>query len=636
MSRMPLPVIVGFGGFNAAGRSSFHHMYRRMVQESLPTAAARETVVGLAVLTGRVRYDNGLYKDNQGNTYTFDQVVSQFGETVLERSLVRRIEPQYFDVDAVHWHKNLRLGGGNGDGVSFTTLAKELPEPIPANWRVEEMLDGRVRVEIIESTEIRVDSYRCLPVQAAGQLPTGLNPEATYNSRFHPRGLQMALMAASDAVHSTGVPWSDIVDAISPDDVGVYAGSVLSQLDENSNVGLLQARLRGGRVSSKQLALGLSTMPADFINAYVLGSVGATGSAIGACATFLYNLRQGIEDIQSGRRRVVLVGGSEAPIVPEIIEGFDAMSALATDANLRKLDNSDEVDYRRASRPFGENCGFVIGESAQYVMLMDDELALNLGAQIFGAVPHVFINADGFKKSISAPGPGNYVTLAKTVAATRAIVGDQVLAQRSLLQAHGSSTPQNRVSESQIFDSVARAFAVERWPVAAVKAYLGHSVGPASADQLIASLGIFHYGLIPGIKTIDRVADDVCMKRLAISNRDQIAGDETPQVAFLNSKGFGGNNASASVLAPSFVEPMLEKRHGKSVYKQYLARREGVQAHAQAYEQRVLQGDLQVVYHFGQDMIDETQIEITDTAIKIPGFKNPIPLCTPNPYDDMV
>ena len=63
------------------------------------------------------------------------------------------------------------------------------------------------------------------------------------------------------------------------------------------------------RVTSKQLPLGLCEMPADFINAYVLGSLGATGATIGACATFLYNLRQGVEDIQSGRRRVVMVGG---------------------------------------------------------------------------------------------------------------------------------------------------------------------------------------------------------------------------------------------------------------------------------------------------------------------------------------
>lgn len=62
---------------------------------------------------------------------------------------------------------------------------------------------------------------------------------------------------------------------------------------------------------------------------------------------------------------------------------------------------------------------------------MDDALALELGADIHGSVPDVFINADGFKKSISAPGPGNYLTMAKAVAAAAQIVGEKSVRQHS-------------------------------------------------------------------------------------------------------------------------------------------------------------------------------------------------------------
>ena len=44
MSR--LPVIVGFGGYNAAGRSSFHHGFRRIVIETLDAQARQETLAG--------------------------------------------------------------------------------------------------------------------------------------------------------------------------------------------------------------------------------------------------------------------------------------------------------------------------------------------------------------------------------------------------------------------------------------------------------------------------------------------------------------------------------------------------------------------------------------------------------------
>ena len=61
--------------------------------------------------------------------------------------------------------------------------------------------------------------------------------------------------------------------------------------------GLFQANLVGSRTSSKHLAFSLGEMSADFVHAYVLGSMGATGNYMGACATFQYNLKIGIEQI---------------------------------------------------------------------------------------------------------------------------------------------------------------------------------------------------------------------------------------------------------------------------------------------------------------------------------------------------
>lgn len=631
MSKMRLPVITAFGGINAAGRTSFHHGYRRTILESLSGEQAGETVVGLATLMGLVTCEKGQYRDVDGTVYSHQQVAEVFREPVIGGTLIRQIE--HFDPSAVHWQKSMELQGQEG-GLKFVTGRKQLPEPLPPGWKVEELPDGQVKVEVAAAIETKVDSFRELAVQSAGQLPTGFDPSVQYQSRFHPRGLQMTLIGASDALNSLGVEWQRVVDNVRPDEIGVYAGSVLTQLDEFSYLGLLQSRMKGGRVSSKHLAMGLTTMPGDFINAYVLGSVGTTGSAVGACATFLYALRQGVEDIQSGRRRAVLVGSAEAPVVPEIIDGFDAMGALARDENLRRIDNSQTADHRRASRPFGENCGFVLGESSQFALLMDDELAMELGVDIYGAVPNVFINADGYKKSISAPGPGNYITLAKALASARAIVGEEAVRRGSFVQAHGSSTPQNRVSESLIFDKVTRAFGIEHWPVGAVKAYVGHSVGPASADQLMNTLGVFQYGLLPGIKTIDKVADDVCADRLSISSQDQDLGPDL-SVAFLNSKGFGGNNATASVLAPTVVERMLEKRYGKQAFADYRKRRENTREQALVYENRARTGELNTIYRFGEGMIDEKGIRLDDKKLEMPGFAQAVSLDSDNPYDDM-
>ncbi|HSC67583.1 MAG TPA: beta-ketoacyl synthase [Cellvibrio sp.] len=633
MSVARLPVIVGFGGFNAAGRSSGHHAYRRMVIESLPPQERQETLAGLSVMMGMVSFNEGAYRDTEGNPISVADIETRYGEQVLDGTLIRRIDKIFFDVDATHWQKSATLGSGDAPLV-VEMRKRDLPEPVPADWRLEAIDDDRVRVTILSGLEVKLDSYRDMPVKSAGQLPRGFNPGALYNSHYHPRALQLAVIGASDAIQSTGLVWQTVVNSVKPDQVGVYASNVMSQMDENGFGGLLQSRLKGGRVSAKQCPLGLNTMPADFVNAYILGSVGQTGAITGACASFLYNLQAAADDIASGKCRVAVVGCAEAPIVPEIIDGYATMGALASEEKLKKLDGTDEADPRRTSRPFGENAGFTMAEASQYVVLMDDALAMELGADIHGAVGDVFINADGFKKSISAPGPGNYITMAKAVASARAILGDESVRFRSMVQAHGSSTPQNRVTESQIFDQVAKVFNINKWPVSAVKAYVGHSLSAASGEQLIVSLGVFKYGLIPGIKTIDKVADDVFAGRLQISTSDEIC-EQPLDVAFLNSKGFGGNNATASIFAPHVVESMLARRYGEAAFKLYQERREAARTKASAYDIAALQGRFATIYHFGEGLIDEALIKVDQEHLTLPGFAQAIDLNFTNRFADM-
>ena len=47
---LKLPVIVGFGGVNAAGRSSFHHGHNRMIFDVLDSEKQSRTLQSLAAL----------------------------------------------------------------------------------------------------------------------------------------------------------------------------------------------------------------------------------------------------------------------------------------------------------------------------------------------------------------------------------------------------------------------------------------------------------------------------------------------------------------------------------------------------------------------------------------------------------
>lgn len=616
MSR--LPVIVGFGGINPAGRSSGHHGYRRLVIDNLAADKADRTFASLSALMQR----DGAMSD----------IEKQY---ILDHTLVRKLETNLFDAGAIRLHKSAQLNATDGP-ITFTVKQNQLPNSIPPDWKVEPTGGSEVRVTVDSDLQILFPDTRVSKVHAAGQLPTGFDPGTLYQSRSHPRGLQLTVFGASDAVNSLGIDWDIIRNKVPGDQISCYASSAMGQLDTNGNGGLLQAGLVGKRVSSKNVALGLAEMSADFVNAYVLGNVGTTGANIGACATFLYNLRQGVQDIRSGKYRVSVIGASEAPLVPDVIEGYRTMGALAEDEALNKIDGiTGEPDYRRACRPFAENCGFTLAEASQFIILFDDELAVELGAHVYGSVADVFINADGFKKSIPGPGIGNYVTVGKAMGVVRSILGEDALRQQSYMLAHGTGTPQNRVTESHIFSELAKTFEIERWPVAAIKAYLGHTVACAAGDQIISALGIWEEGIIPGISTIDKIASDVFEDNVDFLLEHREIGPEDMSAAFVNSKGFGGNNATAAILSPSVTKNMMQKKNGKKSMTKHAKLNEAVTEVSRAYDNAMISGENSVIYNFGVGVVEGDTLTLSKDSIKIPGQDRGVTLDIPNPYEDM-
>ena len=617
-----IPLIVGFGGINSAGRSSSHHGYRRMIMDTLSQVEANETYESLASLMN-IELESG-------------RLTAEQKQQINDHTLIRAIEGDWFDTENIIVNKRMAVSSSQGEMISFETKKRNLPEFLPENWSVTELGGNIVKVEISDSAEFLVPSQRIASVRSAGQLPTGFAPGKLYASRSHPRGLQMMIYGASDALGNLGIDWQLVRDHVPADMMSVYAGSCMGQLDLDGHGGMLGSRFNGKRVTSKQCALGLADMPADFINAYVLGSAGSTGATMGACASFLYNLRQGLYDIQSGKARVVVVGGSEAPITPDVIDGYAAMGALATDAGLMALDGTDRPDNRRSARPFSNNCGFTIAESTQCVVLFDDALAMELGATVYGAVTDVFVNADGFKKSISSPGFGNYISVAKSMAVARSILGEESIQQRSYVHAHGTSTPQNRVSESHILNEVAKTFGIEKWPVAAIKAYIGHSLGVSAGDQLVNCLGLWKHGVIPGIQTIDCVADDVFDSHLRIDSKHLEVGPEGMDVTVLNSKGFGGNNASSPILGPHIAKRMLKKKYGEKAFTQYQKENEKVREQSDAYDAAARKGESNVIYKFDNNVLSGDDIHLDGQHIQVPGYGVDIDLNIDSPYKDLL
>ncbi|KAA0874655.1 beta-ketoacyl synthase [Nitrincola tapanii] len=631
-----LPVIVGFGGINPAGRSSFHHGYRRLILDRLDTDSKTETLMSLASLMGLLRYEGDSYVTREGQSRPIHELLQELEPYIRDNTLIRRIHPDWFDVQHIMLNRPASLQG-DAPGLTFCLRSRHLPAVIPDNWRLTEREGGLTQVEVSGLCDVIFPDSRVAAVQSAGMLPTGFDPASLYQSRNHPRGLQMSVFAASDAMQSVGIDFDQLAQQLSPDQIAVFASNSIGQLDDAGFGGLTKFPALGKRTTSKQMPLGYAQMPADFVNAYLLGNAGMTGGALGACATFLYNLRSGVEEIRSGRRKLVLVGGSDAPVTPEIIEGFRAMGALAEDKDLMALDQlsaMNDAAYRRACRPFGNNCGFTIGEASQYLVLMSDDLALATGAEIYGAVADVYVHADGYKKSISAPGIGNYMTLAKAASLARRLLGEESLRQRSYVQAHGTSTPQNRVTESHVINETAKAFSIPHWPVSAVKAYVGHSQGCAGGDQIMSALGVWKYGIIPGLITTPEIAGDVHQSNLKLPLQHLDVGVEGMDSVLINAKGFGGNNASALLLSPLATEKLLQQRYATETLTHWQKARESVRETAQAYDQAQIRGQARPIYRYDHQVLTGEDLTISDREIKLPGYAQAISVDVDNPYAD--
>ncbi len=611
-----LAVIVGQGGMNSAGRTSGFHSYKRIICDVLSESQLQDTWQDFA---------------KRMHISTNKELTAADIEEIKKGTLIRRIK--LFDPDKVPFnHKATLKSTATIFSINKTKLSPELTNKL----KIEKLDSGEVIAQTDEELEILIPDALKNPVSSAGEIPDGFDPGELYHSIHHPRGLKLTVYGASDALNSLGIEWDEILEHINPDEVAVYAGSGLSQVDENSLSGLISQPLSGQRINSKMMALSLAEMPADFINSYILNSVGTTGNNIGACASFLYNLRQGITDIQTGKAKVVFVGNSEAPVVSDIVNGFRVMGALATDDSLCELDGTNTPNNRRACRPFSTNSGFTLAESVQFFVLMEDELALKLGMNIYGSVPDVFINADANKKSIASPGIGNYITIAKAAALTKQLIGQDNL-NKTYVQAHGTGTPQNRITESHILNEVAKTFNITKWPVTAIKSYVGHSVSVAGGDQLAATLGVWNYGWIPGIKTIDHIANDVHQSNLKILTDHMYVGENGKQMlaTIINSKGFGGNNASAVILSPQQTMNMLTKKYGHNLAKTHAEKNIKIKAKAAENDVNACMGKERIIYKFGESIMDQSSVTISKTDIKLTEFKHKISYAN-NQYSEYI
>ena len=552
----PIPCLVGFGGLTPAGRGSHNLSYSRMIYDLESEQNKFNYLKSVLTLCGLI--------DETTEATEIEQLILSKENEVLENTLMRKLDYEFF--------RN-----------TFWSYDYEMP------------------------------------ANACGQLPYRLDPVTHYASRQHPKALGMSIVGFTDAMSDAGFDLRKEIDTYGRDKVGCFAGCAVMNMDRYSGDGLFASYPMGKRASSKHISFTLPEMTADFINAYVTGSLGITGHFIGACATSLYNLNAGVELIKSGKSELVIVGAAEAILGPPAYIGFSAMGAMATDERMTNLQQllgeGEDLDYTKFCRPFGDNMGMVCGESAGFAILMSDRLALEVGANIRGCFLNVNINADGNKKSISGPGAGNYFSVGKTFKDIETVFGSKTLQEKSCFLAHGTGTPLNRITESHIVSTFAKEFGIENLPVTSVKSKLGHTMGTAGMDQIWCGLGALESQKLTGICTIPKLADDVFKENLDFFLENKEFNSQK-DIAFLNSKGFGGNNATSALISSNLTEELLQRRFTEKELKAWKKKREATLKLREKNFELAVNSDIEPIYEFDKDVLDLTDLEISKKSIK--------------------
>jgi len=316
---------------------------------------------------------------------------------------------------------------------------------------------------------------------------------------------------------------ADVTIGDDGDDVGVWIGSALGGLafaEEQHDA----FRAQGARAVRPLLAISVFGGSSTSNVALAFGARGANVANANSCAAGAVAIGEAFRAIARGDVRAAIAGGVEAPLSPLIFGAFAVIRAMST--------RNDEP--ARASRPFDrDRDGFVMAEGAGVLYLERYEDAVARGTRIYGEVSGFGLTVDGHH--MTAPQPQGRDSSRAILAAMReARIGSDEL---ELIDAHGSSSPLNDVTETRAFKR-ALGDAAYRIPVVATKGQHGHALGATGAWEAALALLMVHEGRVPRIVNLQNV-DPACDLDYVREPRDL-----APRVVLSNSTGFGGINAA--------------------------------------------------------------------------------------------
>ena len=327
---------------------------------------------------------------------------------------------------------------------------------------------------------------------------------------------QYAMAAAAQAVQDSG-----IMEKVEPERFGVYVGSGVGGIDtfyeqcknmfEDKNISPFFIPMMIGNIAAGNVAIKYNAQ-------------GPCLPVVTACSTSTHAIGEAFRQIKFGYADAIIAGGAEAALHPLAIKGFTSCKALTM-----------SEDPAQASIPFDKRRnGFVLGEGAAMLILEEYEHAVNRGAKIYAEICGYGNTCDAHHVTAPDPEAAGAARCVKQALDEAAFDGN---ASTLYINAHGTSTPMNDVTETKAFKKVLGEEAYKAH-ISSTKSMTGHMLGATGAVEAIAAIQALRTGIVPptiGYQEPDPECD------LNYTPNTAVTADLT--MAISTTFGFGGHNA---------------------------------------------------------------------------------------------
>jgi len=381
-----------------------------------------EGCVEMAWIMGLIRNHNGPLKGKSysgwidaksGEPVDDKDIKAKYEKHILEHAGIRLIEPELFngyDPKKKQLLQEIQIEEDLDPFESSKETAMEFKRQHGEKVEVFEIEgSGEFQVRLKKGATLLIPKALRFDRLVAGQIPTGWDakrygvPEDIID-QVDPVTLYV-LVSTAEALLSSGItdPY-EFYKYVHISQVGNCIGSGIG--GTTALRGMYKDRFLDKPLQKDILQESFINTMSAWVNMLLMSSTGPIKTPVGACATAVESIDIGYDTIVEGKARVCFVGG---------FDDFQEEGSYEF-ANMKATSNAEDEfahgrEPKEMSRPTTTTRnGFMESQGCGMQVIMDAQLALDMGVPIYGVLGFTATATDKIGRSVPAPGQGVLTT----------------------------------------------------------------------------------------------------------------------------------------------------------------------------------------------------------------------------------